>query len=636
MGNASNVPTATALSGDVTIDSSGVTAISSGVIVNADVNASAAIAGTKISPDFGSQNTTTTGTSTAASFIPTSSTAPSNGVYLPSANNVAISTNGSGRLFIDSTGNVGVGAAPSTYKLDVFGAARLNSSLDASLYLEEPGANIVRIKAGTSASFIGTTSNHPFYFVTNNTERLRITSTGAMNFVGAGTAGSTQAVSFNGSAPVNSLVIDSSGRVGLGTSSADNKLSVGIASADEGIELKATYNGARVARFAILNPGVDNTPYIGSVSGNDFGFITSGTRRMTLDAAGRLGIGTTAPATTLEVNGTSYVTDLLIRNNAGTPSLGTSPWLYSPASGALAIATNASERVRIDSSGRLLVGTSSQLGNGIIQAKANSDSSTGEGILLLAKGDGATAGQNLGQIKFTNSTGNQAAWITALADTGWGGSGSADYPGALTFATTADGASSPTEAMRITSNQNIYIGSGVDDSTDLTVATVRGKRIGGPADQTIIADRAVTPFAVNRSESDNVSRALIDFYRNGANPGSITATNTATAYNTSSDYRLKENVVPLTGAVDRLNDLQVHRFNFIADPDTTVDGFLAHEAQAVVPECATGNKDEVDDEGNPVYQGIDQSKLVPLLTAALQEALAEIESLKARLTAAGI
>jgi hypothetical protein len=357
---------------------------------------------------------------------------------------------------------------------------------------------------------------------------------------------------------------------------------------------------------------------------------------MTLDAAGRLGIGTTAPATTLEVNGTSYVTDLLIRNNAGTPSLGTSPWLYSPASGALAIATNASERVRIDSSGRLLVGTSSQLGNGIIQAKANSDSSTGEGILLLAKGDGATAGQNLGQIKFTNSTGNQAAWITALADTGWGGSGSADYPGALTFATTADGASSPTEAMRITSNQNIYIGSGVDDSTDLTVATVRGKRIGGPADQTIIADRAVTPFAVNRSESDNVSRALIDFYRNGANPGSITATNTATAYNTSSDYRLKENVVPLTGAVDRLNDLQVHRFNFIADPDTTVDGFLAHEAQAVVPECATGNKDEVDDEGNPVYQGIDQSKLVPLLTAALQEALAEIESLKARLTAAGI
>ena len=118
--------------------------------------------------------------------------------------------------------------------------------------------------------------------------------------------------------------------------------------------------------------------------------------------------------------------------------------------------------------------------------------------------------------------------------------------------------------------------------------------------------------------------------------GSISTTGSATAYNTSSDYRLKENVVPLTGAADRLNQLQVHRFNFIADPDKTVDGFIAHEAQAVVPECVTGTKDEVDDEGNPVYQGIDQSKIVPLLTAALQEALAKIEVLEQRLTDAGI
>jgi hypothetical protein len=92
----------------------------------------------------------------------------------------------------------------------------------------------------------------------------------------------------------------------------------------------------------------------------------------------------------------------------------------------------------------------------------------------------------------------------------------------------------------------------------------------------------------------------------------------------------------LTGAADRVNQLQVHRFNFIADPDETVDGFIAHEAQAVVPECVTGTKDEVDDEGNPVYQGIDQSKLVPLLTAALQEALAKIETLEQRLSDAGI
>ena len=119
----------------------------------------------------------------------------------------------------------------------------------------------------------------------------------------------------------------------------------------------------------------------------------------------------------------------------------------------------------------------------------------------------------------------------------------------------------------------------------------------------------------------------------GTAVGSVTTTSTSTSYATTSDYRLKENVVPLTGAADRLNQLQVRRFNFIADPNTTVDGFIAHEAQAVVPEAVTGTHDEVDDDGNPVYQGIDQSKLVPLLTAALQEALAEIESLKARVTA---
>jgi hypothetical protein len=125
----------------------------------------------------------------------------------------------------------------------------------------------------------------------------------------------------------------------------------------------------------------------------------------------------------------------------------------------------------------------------------------------------------------------------------------------------------------------------------------------------------------------------INFYHSGSQVGGITYSSTATAYNTSSDYRLKENVVPLTGAADRLNQLQVHRFNFIADPDKIVDGFLAHEAQAVVPECVTGTKDEVDADGNPVYQGIDQSKLVPLLTAALQEAIAKIETLEAKVAA---
>jgi hypothetical protein len=122
-------------------------------------------------------------------------------------------------------------------------------------------------------------------------------------------------------------------------------------------------------------------------------------------------------------------------------------------------------------------------------------------------------------------------------------------------------------------------------------------------------------------------------FRNNSNTevGSISATQSATSYNTSSDYRLKENVVEMEGAIDRVKLLQPKRFNFIATPEDTVDGFIAHEVSDIVPEAIHGVKDEVDEEGNPVYQGIDQSKLVPLLTKAIQEQQTIIDDLKARI-----
>ena len=117
--------------------------------------------------------------------------------------------------------------------------------------------------------------------------------------------------------------------------------------------------------------------------------------------------------------------------------------------------------------------------------------------------------------------------------------------------------------------------------------------------------------------------------------GSIARNLGSIAYNTSSDYRLKENVAPVDNAADRVKSLKPCRFNFIGE-ERTVDGFIAHEAQEIVPESVTGDKDAVDSEGNPMYQGIDQSKLVPLLTAALQEALERIETLEATVNGGGI
>ena len=112
--------------------------------------------------------------------------------------------------------------------------------------------------------------------------------------------------------------------------------------------------------------------------------------------------------------------------------------------------------------------------------------------------------------------------------------------------------------------------------------------------------------------------------------GTIKTVNSSTQFNTSSDYRLKENVDYTWDATTRLKQLKPARFNFIADEDNTlVDGFIAHEVSAIVPEAIIGAKDAVDDDDNPVHQGIDQSKLVPLLVKTIQELEARITALEA-------
>lgn len=126
------------------------------------------------------------------------------------------------------------------------------------------------------------------------------------------------------------------------------------------------------------------------------------------------------------------------------------------------------------------------------------------------------------------------------------------------------------------------------------------------------------------------SYAMIFKHNNNSTVGYIGINSTSTTYSTSSDYRLKENLIPITDGIQRLKLLQPKRFNFIGYEEV-VDGFIAHEAQEVVPEAVTGEKDGVDYNGEPEYQGIDQAKLVPLLTAALQEAVAKIEALEQRI-----
>ena len=165
------------------------------------------------------------------------------------------------------------------------------------------------------------------------------------------------------------------------------------------------------------------------------------------------------------------------------------------------------------------------------------------------------------------------------------------------------------------------------------------------------ADDGAPKIIFNRA-STTANSNVVQFRNGGSEVGKIFYNSASTAYVTSSDYRLKENNVNITDGITRVKQLNPYRFNFISDSDTTVDGFYAHEVQSIVPEAITGTKDAMkteeyevtpavlDDEDNvvteavmgtrevPDYQGIDQSKLVPLLTAALQEAIQRIEALE--------
>jgi len=308
--------------------------------------------------------------------------------------------------------------------------------------------------------------------------------------------------------------------------------------------------------------------------------------------------------------------------------------------------------VDIDSSGRLLVGTSSArsfIGGALnpqFQIEGTDDNSsifsitrnsnnTGTPRLIFGKSRGTangavtavSSGDVLGSFLFDGADGTDTATAASIDCAVDGTPGANDMPGRLVFSTTADGASSPTEAFRIKSNQEL------DFSVTAASWNIRSRR----------------PAGANQGH--------IEFFNGGTGVGYIATTPTNTSYNTSSDYRLKENVVNISDGITRVKQLLPRRFNFIIDADKTVDGFIAHEAQVVVPEAVTGTKDAtkeeeyevtpavLNDDGEqitpavmgtrtvPDHQGIDQSKLVPLLTAALQEAIAKIETLETKVAA---
>ena len=622
------------------------------------------------------------------------------GIYSPGADQLAISTGGTGRVFVDG-GWLGVGPPSPAGALDVAVGGAGPARIIFSQVSDNPYIDIYRA-TGSGSNFAGFRLSTPSVSgelaFSNATgaligshsfvERLRITSTGALNFVGAGTAGSTQAVSFNGSAPVNSLVIDSLGKVGIGTSNPGKALEIAGASSTGG-ELRLTNTNDTLTTNGVIGniefysldgdrPAFSTqlAAYIKAICIDSFGrdsALTFGTNavnttvqeRLRITPEGRVGIGTTSAQAILHASkagaegfefnpGYEANRNLTFHYNR----TGSNYALNDQAASqhVFRIGSISTEAVRIDSSGRLLVGTSTSLAigssaNGQLQiadttVAIGSISTFTNGAsgayLMLGKSRGGTvgtytvvqSGDQLGVINFAGADGvNLQAVGASIASFVDGTPGAGDIPGRLVFSTTADGAASPTEAMRITSAQNIRIGTTGDGSGSTTGRIRLTGNAGGI--NSIYTEQAVSGGYnfVSSTVSNGGTYYHANFLEGGTQRGSITSNGVATVYATTSDYRLKENVAPVSDGITRFKQLKPSRFNFISHPDRTIDGFLAHEAQEIVPECVIGTKDEVDADGNPIYQGIDQSKLVPLLTAALQEAIARIETLETRLSA---
>jgi hypothetical protein len=456
-------------------------------------------------------------------------------MYDHNNDSMRLHTAGSERLRITSAGSVGIGTASPAYNLDVFNSASSGAPLlaqfksaggDTQLYVDNSTITTqLTADASNTAGIVGTKTNHPFVFRTNNAERVRIDTSGNL-LVGKTASGVANTGAELQSSGFTSITRDGGPPLQLNRKTSNGDIAV-FKKDGSTVGLIGTLGGRMYAGSGDVGVFFDSTnnaitPY--STDADD-----------TVDNAIDLGLSNRRYKD-LRLSGRVYATHVELGasgsfinfENANTSIRG------SATNGYLRFLTSGSERMRLNASGNMLLGTSSPY-------------SQGERLAV--------------SYPYLSGTG-------IVIDSGAGGGA----------------------AMRFRTNSTLV--------------------------------------------------------------GSIVTTTSSTAFNTSSDYRLKKNVTADWDATTRLKQLNPVRFNFIADEDTTVDGFLAHEVQDVVPEAISGTKDGMrdeeyevtpavlDDDGNevtpavmgtrsvPDYQGIDQSKLVPLLVKTIQELEARIAALE--------
>ena len=612
------------------------------------------------------------------------------GVYIGGRSEVMeMYTNGSEKMRITSTGNVGIGTTSidsSDGRLKLSAPSGASNVAGIALYGNNSGgfggSNVVRSKIESQTD--GTAFGAIMKFYTNDTsnvyqERMRIGSSGN---VGIGTTatslarlnvydttagqGTSRVVDISNSVDANiniwlsqsgaatkyaeiasfstiPLVLNnvSGGNVGIGTTSPVGKLNINtgltgitydmVNQANGSISFSNNSGGTAAPTITgksnnniglILVSGTNDTGPVADMyfdvrenNNTDYSTLTSSAYRfnragnplMTILRSGNVGIGTTSPGYTFTVF-KSITNDWLALfgntyNGAG--------------NGVLIDAGNGSsgEILRLrDKDGNSKVSFLSN-GNVGIGTTGPSNKLSVNGIVGIGSSDQTTLNQTSTHffMDMTSSTSYFRNTSTAGGGFIFRNSNIGDFEFDNEFAGNIKFNTSNIERMRIDSSGNV-------DISDATIGNA-GTRIWGGSDGGIIY--MYRPI--------NQGTQVMRFYVGSTSVGYIGTSNSGAAFTSNSDYRLKENVVELTGALDRISELKPSRFNFIVEPNKTVDGFLAHEVQDIVPEAVFGEKDAVDEEGNPDYQTMEQSKLVPLLVAAIQELKADNDSLKARI-----
>jgi len=343
------------------------------------------------------------------------------------------------------------------------------------------------------------------------------------------------------------------------------------------------------------NPSANRTITLNDNYAGDGSFVTA-------NSSGNVGIGTATPAQNLDVTSTdniAYALDGWALAGKGDSSDILFGGILGSQFDTLKCYTSGSERMRLDSNGNVGIGTSTIADDADhCKLAISGQSGTAAGILIFQD----TSNNEDGMI--FSDDGN----LFIVADR-------ANATSSSSIRFRVDGSS---EKMRIDSSGHVLF-----NCTSLPSSSVAGAGFEKNGSMAIL---------FSSSGSSTSSSNVAEFKNGNGTIGTININGSATSYNTSSDYRLKENAAAISDGITRLKTLKPYRFNFKADASTTVDGFFAHEVTAV-PEAITGVKDEVDKDNKPIYQGIDQSKLVPLLTAALQEEVAKREALEARVAA---